>query len=344
MDSANSLEDVIKKISEKSGTSADEIKKLIEEKQDELSGLVSKEGAMHIVARELGVSLLKKRERELKVCNLVPGLRAVDMTARIVRIMEPRQFEKNGKQGQVMNIILGDETGTVRMSMWNDEVGLIKKLCLNEGDCIKLTGGYVKVDNMDNPELRIGKGILEKSDAKIEAQKPLQDTRPGSPDTGAMPAKRHAISEFREGAFEEARAALVQLFRRNPFYNVCPTCDARVTQKDSEWYCEEHGKVKPKPQLVLSGVIDDGTDNIRVVFFREMAEKVFGKSTDELAKIAEASNDPFAIYEHFRNLGREFIIRGRVKKNAFTDSLELVANDVSDVDVKKEAEYLIKEL
>ena len=65
-----SLEKIILKISEGSKTAPEEIKKLIEEKQDELSGLVSPEGAAYIVGRELGVSLLKETKRELKVKNL----------------------------------------------------------------------------------------------------------------------------------------------------------------------------------------------------------------------------------------------------------------------------------
>jgi len=345
---ASSLEVMIKEISKKSGTSAEEIKKLIEEKQDELSGLVSEEGAMHIVARELGVSLLKEKKWELKIANLVSGLRAVDIVGKIIGISEIREFERNGKKGQVLNVMLGDETGTVRMSMWNDEVDIIQKLGLKEGDCMKLTNGYVKIDNRDNTELRKGKGLLEKVDMQIEVPKSQAVDSFGA---GAMSvpavAKRQPIAGLKEGSFAEVRSSLVQLFRRNPFYNLCPTCEGRLTQKEeggvTVWHCEEHGKVEPKKQLVLSGVIDDGTDNIRVVFFRDAGEKVFGKKTEELTKIAKEADDPFAIYDQFENLGKEFIISGRVKKNTFTDNIELVANNVSEIDIKKEAEGIIKE-
>jgi len=342
--SEGSLDAQIKEISEKSGTAVEELKKLIEEKKDELSGLVSEEGAMHIVARELGVNLLKEKNRELKLANLVSGLRSVDIVGKIVNISDTRQFERNGKQGQVLNVTLGDESGTVRMSMWNDEINVIQKLGLKEGDCIKLCNGYVKIDNRNNPELRLGRGVIEKTDANIEITKTQFGTGSGAQSAANMPVKRRTICEFQEGGFEEARAALVQIFRRNPFYNVCPTCDARVTESDGTWQCDEHGKVEPKKQLVLSGVLDDGTDNIRVVFFRDIAERAFGKNTDDLVKIATEANDPMAIYDHFENLGKELIVRGRVKKNNFTDNIELVANAVEEVDLKKETGVLIKEL
>ena len=54
-----SLKDIIQEISKSSGSSESEVKKKIEEKQLELSGLVSAEGAAYIVGKELGVNLLK---------------------------------------------------------------------------------------------------------------------------------------------------------------------------------------------------------------------------------------------------------------------------------------------
>jgi hypothetical protein len=344
---ASSMDAALKEISEKSGTSIEDIKKQIEEKQDELSGLVSEEGAMHIVARELGVNLLKEKKRDFKISNLVSGLRAVDIIGKIMNITDVREFERNGKKGQVLNITLGDETGTTRLSMWNDEIKILEKLGLKQDDCIKLSNGYVKIDNMDNPELRLGRGNIEKIDAKIDVPAAVQGTQGGygtsAPGGAPAVANRQVISDLKEGGFAEVRGAMVQIFKRNPFYGLCPNCDARLTQKDDGLHCEEHGKVEPKQQLVISGVLDDGTDNIRVVFFREAAESIFGKGTEELVKIAKGGDDNLVIYDSFENLGKEFIIKGRVKMNSFTESIELVANDVAEVDVKKEAEVLIKE-
>ncbi len=86
----DSIEGLLKEICNKSGKAEDEVMKLIEEKQEELSGLVSPEGAAYIVGRELGVSLLKESSRQLKAKNIIPGMRSVDFLGRITRIMEPR--------------------------------------------------------------------------------------------------------------------------------------------------------------------------------------------------------------------------------------------------------------
>ena len=78
--------ELVGKIAKQSGKPEEEVRKLISDKQTELSGLVSEEGAAYIVGRELGVSLLKDTERQLKVKNLVPGMRSADITVKVAEV------------------------------------------------------------------------------------------------------------------------------------------------------------------------------------------------------------------------------------------------------------------
>ena len=330
-----SLKEIVKEISKVSKLSEDEVNQKIGEKQIELSGLVSPEGAAYIVGKELGVNLLKEpAKRRLKVKNVIPGIRSVDIAGRIVNISDKRDFERGGKTGSVVNITLGDDTGVVRLSLWNSEIELLKELDVKEGDVVKVTGGYVKEDNRGNSEIRLGRmGKLEKSDTQIPEIKDIKG------DFDTVNVKN--IRDLREGEYSEVRASLVQVYRRNPFFEVCPTCESRLGKEEDVWKCKDHGNVEPKYNLVLSGVIDDGSGNIRVVFFRDLAEKVFGKDTEELKKVA--SGDQLNVYENL-HLGEEFIIRGRVKKNQFTERMEFIANEIESVDPKGEAEKLLRRI
>ncbi|MEE9405925.1 MAG: hypothetical protein V3V26_00800 [Candidatus Aenigmarchaeota archaeon] len=335
------MEKLVGTISKQSGKSAEEVKKLISDKQTELSGLVSEEGAAYIVGRELGCSLLKDTAKELKVKNLVAGMRSVDITVKVTEIQDPRTFNKNGKEGKVQNLIVGDETGTARFSFWNDELDRIKEI--KAGDVLKLTRGYAKLDYRGSPELRLGKGSLEKSEEKIEVteSRPAQGQGTGS----FSAAARTTIDKIKEGDFPEIRACMIQIFRRKkPFYEVCPECGKRAYEKEGKFTCKDHGEVTPAYSMVVSGVLDDGTGNIRAVFFRDMAEKLFDKSTKELKDIAQKEMNAEVIYEHFSVLGKEFIFRGRVKRNDMTESIEMTVNDIQEIDVKKEAEDIISGL
>ncbi|UCC91527.1 MAG: DUF2240 family protein [Candidatus Aenigmatarchaeota archaeon] len=330
-----SLKEIVKEISKASDLPENEVSQKIEEKQTELSGLVSPEGAAYIVGKELGVNLLKEStKRRLKIKNVIPGMRSVDIVGRIAGISDRRDFEKEGRKGSVVNVTLGDETGITRLSMWDNEIELLTKLDMKEGDVVKVTGGYVKENGMGGSEIRLGKtGKLERSDVKITEIKDIME--------GSREVRMENICDLKEGGYSKIRASLVQVFRRNPFFEVCPTCESRLEKEGDVWKCKDHGRVEPNYNLVLSGVADDGSGNIRVVFFRELVERVWGKDVSELRKIA--SDDPLRVYEDLE-LGEEFIIRGRVKKNQFTDRMELVANDVQKVDPKEEAEKVIKKI
>ena len=87
-------------------------------KQMELSGLVSLEGAAHLVARDLGIDLLGEvKERRLEIANIIDGMKSVDVIGRVFHISEPVEFErKDGSIGRVVNLYIGDNSGFARVA------------------------------------------------------------------------------------------------------------------------------------------------------------------------------------------------------------------------------------
>jgi ssDNA-binding replication factor A large subunit len=324
------LENMVKEISEKSGLKEKEVQQLIEEKQLELSGLVSSEGAAYIIGREFGINLLNEKKTQLKIKNILTGMRNVELIAKILLISKPRNFEKNGKKGTVINLVLGDETGSIRLSLWDNEIGFIENISVN--DAISLESAYVKEDSRNGLELRLGKrGKISKVEAEIDAVEIKRED-----------VKRKNIADLSEGEYAEIKANLIRLFTKNPFFEVCPKCGTRMEKNGIKFTCKQHGESEPEYRIVVSGVFDDGTSNIRVTFFKDAAEKLFGKKTSELREIAMKSMNYSAIYENFKGLGEDYLLRGRVKKNDFSGEIEFIANDISEVDVKKECESLLK--
>lgn len=311
------LDDLIKKISSSAVLTEHDIRSRIIDKQAELSGMISEEGAAYIVAKELGVSLTRKPER-LKIENVFPGMQNVDIVGRIVRMFPVKEFSTEKAKGRVRNVIIGDETGSVRLSLWNDE---IDKFIFNETDVIHLRG-FVR-DGLNGPEIRLGRyGLAQKSDEKIEVATRKVD--------------RCTISDLKEGYYKEVRAALVQVFESSPFYEVCGQCGSRI--KDNK--CEEHGETEKDLGLVITGIIDDSTDSMRVVFFNESAEKILNLKKDEAKKIFDSKKSISALMENV-SLGTEYVLEGKARKNDFFDRLELVVNSIKSVDVKREIEMLV---
>jgi len=324
------FEIILQKIIDKGSITKNEAEKRIIEKQNELSNLVSKEGAAYIIAKEMGIELFPQKsqtQRRLEIKNILPKIRNLNLEARIVNIFPVKEFESKGRKGKVASVILGDQTGTIRMSLWDQQTEMIDKL--KPGMAVEVFGGYTRENNIGSVEIRLsGRGgvkILEQSDL---------------PEISKMKTERKArssIRELKEGEFTELRAAVVQLFETNYFYEVCPECGSRV-KEETGFKCEEHGKVKPAKNIVLSGVIDDGTGNIRAVFFRDNALKLIGMDMEEALKRQDA------LLHDLDVLGKEFIMSGRVRRNKMFNRLEFVANKVSDIDIEREASKLINKL
>jgi replication factor A1 len=335
-----SMEELLAEISGKSGKTEKEIRHLIKEKQAELSDLVSEEGAAYIVGRELGVELSRGAKRSLKIANIIPDMRTVDLKARVSAVYEPRAFDKNGKKGTVTNIVLADDTGTIRLPLWNDEAEIISKAGLAPGDAVEVIGAWAKKDTYrDGMELRLGKtGRICKIDGEGIPDVELSRGGGESRQTG-----RIHVKDLSQGTSSSVRGCLVQVYRKKPYFDVCPKCGKSVQEKEGSFACAEHGKVTPSHNLLLTGVIDDGTGNIRAVFFRDLAEKVFQKSSDDVKK--EFMNRGLdAFWEGFSSTGMEFVVEGRVRVNDFSKELEMVATAVFPADARQEAENILKDL
>src|SRR3989338_8000605 len=91
-------EQIIEKIKIESGISEDELDEKINAKMKQLSGLISREGAAHIVANELGIKLFENVTGKLQIKNIVPGLRNVETVGKVLQAYELREFNTNNRQ------------------------------------------------------------------------------------------------------------------------------------------------------------------------------------------------------------------------------------------------------
>ena len=95
---------------------------------------------------------------EVKVGELTPQSKAVNVTAKVVSKSEVRDIPmgRDGSAHKVCDALVGDETGSIYLTLWDDNIEKI-----NEGDTIRVENGYVTLFK-GNMRLNIGKyGKLE---------------------------------------------------------------------------------------------------------------------------------------------------------------------------------------
>ena len=73
-----------------------------------------------------------------KISELTSGQGNVDVEGVLSELGDTRTFNKFGKELSVANGILKDDSGSIKLSLWNEDVTKFKN-----GDNIKITNGYV---------------------------------------------------------------------------------------------------------------------------------------------------------------------------------------------------------
>lgn len=300
----------------------------IKEKINDLSGLISEEGAAHIIANELGIQAMSADQAKLKIKEIYAGMRSVVTAGKVVRKFDVREFAKGDNKGKVASLIVGDDTATIRVVFWNDQVDLFNKV--SEGDIIAVKEAYVR-ENNNNKELHLGdKAIIEINPAG-EVITVVRQTATGER------KKIGSLAAGEDGC--EIIGTIVQVFDPR-FWNVCPQCNKKVTDGGGKFQCGEHGTVNPGISYVLNVIVDDGSGNIRTVLWKNQTNQLLGKTEADIFKFKEN----ITAFEEVKTdlLGEQCKMTGRVQRNDMFDRLEFNAQTIERARVEEELRRLEK--
>ncbi|MAG18306.1 MAG: hypothetical protein CL944_02430 [Candidatus Diapherotrites archaeon] len=130
---------IVETIASSSGKSNDEVKQLIDQKKEKFSGLLTDSGAAFMIAKELGVSLNSEPTEAIKIDSLKDGMNNIDVIARLKQAYAPKSFDKNGRKGKLQSLILLDDTGEIRATLWNKDVDKFSEMGIQKGTALKLS-------------------------------------------------------------------------------------------------------------------------------------------------------------------------------------------------------------
>ena len=301
---------ILEKISNASGLEKQEIEQKVESKIQKLSGLISKEGAAQVVAAELGISFDNEK---LKVDELLPGMRRVNIVGKVINIFPVRTFVRNNQENKVANFILADETSNVKVVLWDTHhIGLLEKNQIIKGSVVEIINGNVR----DN-EIHLG------SFSELK----LSNENLGEVKT-EMVLKQKNIEDFKISDNVKVRAFIVQIFDPK-FFEVCPECKKKVELENENSVCKEHGKVIPEKRALMNIVLDDGTETIRAVLFHEALQKL-GIDLDSESFSTQKNNF----------VGKEMVFSGNVRNNRFFNNPEFIISNICEVNLDELIENL----
>ncbi len=299
-------ERIVKRLADSSGMGQEEIERRVEAKRAKLAGLISREGAAQVIAAELGISF---DNEELKINELLPGMRKVRVTGKVISLFPVRSFTtKSGEESKVCNLILADETSNVRVVLWDtNHIELIEKGQVGEGTVVEIVNG-----SMRDSEIHLGSFSEFKQSAaelgEVKTEKVFQEK---------------SISDFRLGQNVSVRAFIVQSFEPRFFY-VCPQCKKKVVSGSDGFICAEHGKVAADKRALINFVLDDGTETVRSVAFSDVLPKIGLSELGDIAMLTQQRENL---------LGKEMVFTGNVRNNKFFNRPEFIVDDANEINV-----------
>ncbi len=125
--------------------------------REEFGGLVDDTTIRRLVLEKGGVNMVTKKIADLK------DREEASTVVKVTKINEAKTFNKRtGGQGKVRNLDVADETGTCRLTLWDDDIELPEKLDVKIGTQLVLTDCYAKQSDYGLDISKGKKGKIEK--------------------------------------------------------------------------------------------------------------------------------------------------------------------------------------
>ena len=137
---------------------------LVEQKKKNVGGgYLTDQGALFLVASDLGISLDYSASQDLPLKEVFIGANNIAVKARLLAIYPVKGYEKkDGTKGEFRRIVLFDGQSFARLMLWNDKVKLIDELALKVNDIVRISSIYVSSGLDGSPALNLGqKGMIE---------------------------------------------------------------------------------------------------------------------------------------------------------------------------------------
>ncbi|MBT6645935.1 MAG: single-stranded DNA-binding protein [Thaumarchaeota archaeon] len=155
------FEELISKLLEKvPELSRSVIEERINEKKEKVgAGYLTDQGAIFLVAADLGVTLEQSQKAEVGIKDLYIGAKEVTLESRVLNISPTKQFtKKDGSSFSLRTITVYDNNSTASVKLWDEKANLPGIEELKPGDLIKIIKAYVKSDLTGAPTINIGSG------------------------------------------------------------------------------------------------------------------------------------------------------------------------------------------
>ena len=253
---------------------------------------------------------------------------------------------KNNETVQLRNLRIEDQTSSIRITCWRDNVSKLTDLAV--GDHIELFNAKVKEDSGYGSELLIVRTtIVKKSVSDSTNPQGFISSLSVSPKESNLDRLKD-IEDIEEGDDVTIQATVIKLVEKQFVYPLCPECKKKTTKENGDYTCSEHGTIpEPLNRILFTFVANDGTGNINVLCAGKLAEIVLGVSADDAARMVVENESDKAPYNYLKAknfVNSELLISGKVNENPYLKSLEIIANSIEKIKYNEATKNMINQI
>ena len=155
------FEELLEKIREqKPELTKEAIDDRIKEKKERIgTGYLTDQGALFLIASDLGISLKQSSKAEIGLKDIYVGAKDVSIESRVLNISPTKQFSrKDGSPFLLRTMTVYDNDSAVSVKLWDEKANLPGIEELKPGDLVKIIKAYVKSDLDGSPTINVGSG------------------------------------------------------------------------------------------------------------------------------------------------------------------------------------------
>ena len=200
---------------------------------------------------------------------------------RIIEMYDVREFDRdNGDKGFVRNIEIADDTGSIRVALWNEDA----KRNLKIGEAIKLQNPRITY-NEDHLEINVSSttAILEPAESELSSIPTYDELK----EIIYTPKTIESLTD--DDVNVRVTGTLKDVSSGRILLRKCPNCGNNLDVSEEENYCDYCGEEYDEPRytLMIPARLTDDTGEISITFFDNLVEELIGMKKEEVINLSE---------------------------------------------------------
>lgn len=200
---------------------------------------------------------------------------------RVIESYDIREFDRDsGDKGYVRNIEIADDTGSIRVVLWNNDA----KKDFEIGKAIKLQNPRITF-NDDHLELTVSRNtsILDLTEKELENLPSHEEL------VEAIYIEKTIESLTEDDRNVRITGILKEVSGERTLLRKCPHCNNNLDQFEENIVCDYCGEEieEPKYILMIPAKFEEDTGDISITFFEKLAEELIMMKKEEVIDIVE---------------------------------------------------------